>query len=341
MVMSRFRFAICTLVFRAGAVALAIITVWLPPRALGEAVPVAPSRDARRMGLTYRASVYFQQRDWAKAARAYKHITKRNPGSASAWFRLGYARHALGEYEAAIVAHRRAANNDRFKPVALYNLGCAYALTGKPDEAFEALEQAVQAGFGNAALFARDNDLVSLRDDPRFAALAGRLSPESAAAKAEIPLERAFDFWLGEWDVFDPEGTLAGTSRISSETGGRIIEENWVAANGATGKSISYVDTDGNWKQLWVDKDGEVIELTGRVLDDGLFFEGLHTYANGYTEQIRVQYTPLADGRVKQIIEQSKDEGESWYGWFDGTYVHKTPSASQITSAQKVPQVKP
>lgn len=49
-----------------------------------------------------------------------------------------------------------------------YNLGCSYALTGRLDQAFEALEKAVGLGYADYAWMARDKDLAGLRDDPRF-----------------------------------------------------------------------------------------------------------------------------------------------------------------------------
>ena len=52
-----------------------------------------------------------------------------------------------------------------------YNVACLYALEGEKDRAFECLEKAVRAGFGNRAWIEKDPDLESLRDDPRFTAL--------------------------------------------------------------------------------------------------------------------------------------------------------------------------
>jgi len=52
-----------------------------------------------------------------------------------------------------------------------YNVACLYALEGEKDRAFECLEEAVRAGFGNRAWIEKDPDLESLRDDPRFTAL--------------------------------------------------------------------------------------------------------------------------------------------------------------------------
>ena len=56
-------------------------------------------------------------------------------------------------------------------PVWYYNLACALAVQGKRDEAFDALEQAVVAGYNAVEHAKLDSDLDTISDDPRFAEL--------------------------------------------------------------------------------------------------------------------------------------------------------------------------
>ncbi|MBR1631064.1 MAG: tetratricopeptide repeat protein [Paludibacteraceae bacterium] len=49
-----------------------------------------------------------------------------------------------------------------------YNAACFYALTHRPDKAFEHLSEAVRAGFDDTDHMRRDPDLDELHDDPRF-----------------------------------------------------------------------------------------------------------------------------------------------------------------------------
>jgi len=49
-----------------------------------------------------------------------------------------------------------------------YNLGCSLSLTGANDEALEALQQAVRLGYSDSAWMRKDEDLQTLRHDPRF-----------------------------------------------------------------------------------------------------------------------------------------------------------------------------
>lgn len=71
-------------------------------------------------------------------------------------------------------------------PVHHYNLACIEACTGaaRRNEAFAALEQAVRFGFADAPHMQADSDLVSLRDDPRFADLLRRVAASASAAAA-------------------------------------------------------------------------------------------------------------------------------------------------------------
>jgi hypothetical protein len=53
----------------------------------------------------------------------------------------------------------------------LYNIGCLYAVAGKPGLALDHLERAMELGMRNRDWLMTDPDLSSIREDPRFAAL--------------------------------------------------------------------------------------------------------------------------------------------------------------------------
>jgi adenylate cyclase len=57
-----------------------------------------------------------------------------------------------------------------------YDLACSLALLGKADEAFETLAKALELGFRDGEHMAEDDDLASLRGDPRFKALLAKAS---------------------------------------------------------------------------------------------------------------------------------------------------------------------
>ncbi len=56
-----------------------------------------------------------------------------------------------------------------------YNQACSFALANEKDHAFESLNKAVENGFNSKQQFEGDEDLVSLRADPRYKVLLEKL----------------------------------------------------------------------------------------------------------------------------------------------------------------------
>ncbi|HVK33331.1 MAG TPA: hypothetical protein VM845_12625 [Burkholderiaceae bacterium] len=157
------------------------------------------------------------------------------------------------------------------------------------------------------------------------AALAQTASPPPACQSAE---PRQFDFWIGRWEVFTPDGKKAGDNLIESIDGGCALLERWQGRVGFSGTSLNSWDAQARvWRQHWVDNQGGLLRLAGR-------FEGArmvlvasepHPDRPGVTRQQRIGWTPLPDGAVRQLWEQSDDEGATWRVAFDGRYVRVRP----------------
>ena len=90
-----------------------------------------------------------------------------------------------GNYAAAVDKWRASDKAMPGNPSATYNLACALARTGRPDEAMQALAQSVEHGFLGHAHMVKDPDLVSLRDRADFKELVDRVKE---AAKPKDPL---------------------------------------------------------------------------------------------------------------------------------------------------------
>lgn len=175
-----------------------------------------------------------------------------------------------------------------------------------------------------------------------FLVSVGRATAEQADAVAQAPAEaspcqqreafRAFDFWVGEWEVRAADGRLAGHNRIEAAQDGCVLVEHWTGATGGSGMSMNYLDaaTD-EWVQLWTGAEGSQILIRGGLTDDGMLLKGqIHYVGNGTTAAFRGLWTPLPDGRVRQFFEQSNDGGETWEPWFEGFYsrVEQIPSSA-------------
>ncbi len=304
---------------------LVTCAAFVPPSAEGQ----QPRRLAPATPEARAADEAFRKQDWAAAAKAYEEITRSNPKDGVAWYRLGYALHADGKYEAAIKAHRKAGEFPDFKAVGHYNLACALALTDDKDGAFTALDEAIEAGFQDMKLFEADTDLTSLRKDPRFAAARRRLTPINE-------LVREFDFWVGDWDAFDAKGNKIGSNRIEKVESGCLIVEHWTSARGHTGRSINFIDpVDRTWRQVWVDGSGNVVRYEGVVRDGAMHFTGTYSPQRGSFAIARATLTPMDDGRVKHVIQHSEDEGKTWKPYFDGVYARKNDATAKNDASEK------
>ena len=136
---------------------------------------------------------------------------------------------------------------------------------------------------------------------------------------------KAFDFWLGYWEVHDKSGKLQGTNRIEKSADGCFIHENWTAGNNSTGYSINYYNpVTEKWSQKWVSA-GSVIEYSGKIEKAGeLVLEGMIYYQQSKQKaKFRGTWTLLEDGRVRQFFEQHDKESDEWKVWFEGFYSKK------------------
>ena len=113
---------------------------------------------------------------------------------------------------------------------------------------------------------------------PAFASQSSESSDGQATAPSptypckQDDRHRAFDFWIGDWDVFQNDA-LAGRNRITSILGGCLIFEEWQSASGSLGKSFNYYDpSKDHWRQIWVADSGSIIEFTGKARDGGIFY---------------------------------------------------------------------
>ena len=149
-------------------------------------------------------------------------------------------------------------------------------------------------------------------------ALAQAAPPACAAAE-----HRAFDFWIGEWNVHGADGKLAGTNSIKREIGGCVLHERYDTGRGYSGESFNIYDAPRKvWHQTWVDSGGLLLLLEGGLHDGRMVLEGQTTGTGGKITRHRITWTPHADGSVRQFWESTGAAGE-WTVAFDGIYTRK------------------
>jgi hypothetical protein len=161
-----------------------------------------------------------------------------------------------------------------------------------------------------------------------WAALPARpQQPSPGPTPCAAPEYRQFDFWVGVWEVRDPEGALAGTNSITPILGGCVLEESWKGDGGMSGHSYNtYVPARGQWHQTWVDDQGGFLQLDGKYSDSRMVLSSAEVPSRrepGVMVTHRITWERLAEGKVRQVWQASKDQGRSWSVVFDGTYSRK------------------
>jgi len=141
----------------------------------------------------------------------------------------------------------------------------------------------------------------------------------------------AFDFWVGEWEVFTADGNVAGYNTITKIQDQCALKENWTSARGGfSGTSYNfYNQLSGQWEQLWIDNAGSQLKLYGNKLDNQMIMESKpFKRGDGDSYVNRITWTANTDGTVRQLWEILKGE-EVVQVAFDGIYKKKVTSKKE------------
>ncbi|ACV27809.1 hypothetical protein [Kangiella koreensis] len=150
------------------------------------------------------------------------------------------------------------------------------------------------------------------------AVAADPVPPPSCSSKEH----RQFDFWIGEWEVFNPEGQKVGENTITQVLDGCALHENWHSEGAFRGNSYNIYDASrGVWHQSWVDNTGTLLRLEGGFKDGAMELTG-ETQSDKGKLLNRIRWTQEEE-HVRQVWQVSQDGGEQWKTIFDGLYKQK------------------
>lgn len=142
------------------------------------------------------------------------------------------------------------------------------------------------------------------------------------------PAFRQFDFWIGEWDVFDKKGNKAGDSKITLMLDSCVILEEWISTAHQqglrfAGKSFnSFNAATKQWQQTWTDNTGNTTEYLRGEGSDGkvVFYADNVAASNGKPFMRRLSFFRLSADKVRQYGERSDDAGATWTVEYDLEY---------------------
>lgn len=140
-----------------------------------------------------------------------------------------------------------------------------------------------------------------------------------AAAACDAPEFHAFDFMLGDWDVYDMDApaTVTARNQETAMVGGCAVREVHQQNDGLLGEAVTIYDRSrGVWHQTWVTNRGDLLLLEGGLVNGRMVLTAPDRGADGSTSLIRGTW--WVEGQtVRQLAERSKDGGTSWTRLWD------------------------
>lgn len=261
---------------------------------------------------------------FAEARAVYQAVAQREPQNGRAWYRTGLCSMGLKEYDRALTALTRSEAIGH-NPTVMYNLACAHARLGQTDAAFDWLGKAISAGLPNPEQFTSDDDLAVLRGLPRYEELV-TMAHRTQSPCSFRPEARQFDFWLGEWEVRNTAGQVAGHNVVQVLLNDCVLQENWTGSQGGSGKSVNFYNAGtGHWEQIWMDDKGSVTHYVGDLVENVMRFRNEAPGPAGQPTQNHLSFFPLAPDHVRQLAESSTDGGKTWTVVYDLHYFRQEP----------------
>ena len=150
-------------------------------------------------------------------------------------------------------------------------------------------------------------------------------SAQNAACACCTAEHDQFDFWMGDWEVFDLKNQKLGENSIRKIEGDCILTEHWTGAKGTTGRSSNYYNpADSTWNQLWLDNQGTILVLKGKAAPNSMTLESdFVTAPSGAVYRNRIEWRLNDDGTVTQTWDAIGKDGAVLANVFKGIYRKK------------------
>ena len=260
----------------------------------------------------------------AEAEAAFQSLIAADASNLNAWLGLGQSEENLGKTDKALAAYAKVIELSP-APVfqtrtAMLSIAGVYAAKGDQEKAYLWLDRLADSHPASAflAILGGTREFDSLKEQPRFKQIVERMKP------CNSPEFHQFDFWVGSWEVQNPQGQTVGHNDVNRIVGGCILQENWVSGPGSeSGSSFNFYDyRDKKWHQDYYDNSGNMGNyppLAGELRDGKMVLLS----APDVQPLSRWTWYELSPGKVRQMAEQSTDGGKSWSTTWDSVYVKK------------------
>lgn len=160
------------------------------------------------------------------------------------------------------------------------------------------------------------------------AATALEKAPVLHAPPCDTPEHHQFDFWLGEWQVFDAAtGTLVAIDRVQKREEGCIVEQNMTfltdmyrrpgAPFRLSGLSVNRYDGEA-WLELWADNQWGAIAMRGTQERAGYMV--FTTITPSRHRDLKIVWESRADGSVRILQYVAPAGSGNWVKYGDLIY---------------------
>jgi tetratricopeptide (TPR) repeat protein len=274
------------------------------------------------------ADSLFTIKQWKQAKESYTRYLKDTSTNAIAWNRLGYSNQNLGLYDDALKNYQKSLANKPSPPVrsiVFVRTAMVYSLLNKTNDAADWLVKVGATGYNIQPDLDTLRDFKNVREATNYSDIKRKVY-ESVFPCAVEPRAHDFDFWIGEWDVYQTGGKfLVGHSSVQSISGECAILENWTSTQAQTGKSINYYNpATGKWEQDWIGSGGGPQRyLNGEYKDNVMHFTYESTNANGQKVTGNFKFYNIDKDTVRQYQDVNNDDGKTVTVSYDFTYVRK------------------
>ena len=146
----------------------------------------------------------------------------------------------------------------------------------------------------------------------------GRMPRQAVNPACSATEFRQFDFWLGDWDVFDVgKSAVVAHARVDLILDGCVLREDYEGANRLHGQSFTLYDPSRKiWHQSWATNRGQLLVIEGKLEAGEMLLAGADRTAEGKERRVRGTWKPM-NGGVRETAVVSNDAGGTWQPWFD------------------------
>ena len=131
----------------------------------------------------------------------------------------------------------------------------------------------------------------------------------------------SFDFWVGDWIVYDVKGNVVGHNIVEKKYDNCVLQEKWISSGKSRGTSYNYYDKkDATWNQIWIDNSGFSLVLKGNYSNSKMILKSELINGEKGVYYNQITWTKNADGSVTQVWDIFDEKNKKTQEAFRGIY---------------------